>query len=98
MLLDRFEEMDLLLFDGTFWSDDELVKLDISDRRAREMDHLPVSGPDGSLDLLAGVIRPIKVYTHINNTNPMLLERSPERQAVERAGLQVGSDGMSFTV
>jgi pyrroloquinoline quinone biosynthesis protein B len=98
MLLDRFDETDLLLFDGTFWSDDELVQLEISDRRAREMDHLPISGPDGSLEGLARVTRPVKVYTHINNTNPILLERSPERRAVEQAGLQVGSDGMSFTI
>lgn len=97
-LLDRFEETDLLLFDGTFWSDDELVALGISDRRAREMDHLPVSGADGSLSRLAGLTRPVKVYTHINNTNPMLLEDSPERETVERAGLRVGSDGMGFTI
>jgi pyrroloquinoline quinone biosynthesis protein B len=97
-LLERFEETDLLLFDGTFWSDDELVALGISDRRAREMDHLPVSGADGSLSRLAGLTRPVIVYTHINNTNPILLEDSPEREAVERAGLQVGSDGTSFTI
>ena len=97
-LLRRFEETDLLLFDGTFWSDDELVALGISHRRAREMDHLPVSGADGSLSRLAGLTRPVIVYTHINNTNPMLLEDSPEREAVERAGLQVGADGTSFTI
>jgi pyrroloquinoline quinone biosynthesis protein B len=87
-----------LLFDGTFWSDDELPALGISDRSARSMDHLPVSGPGGSLAQLANLSRPRKVYTHINNTNPMLLEVSPERSTVERAGLEVGSDGMSFLV
>jgi pyrroloquinoline quinone biosynthesis protein B len=97
-LLGRFEETDLLLFDGTFWSDDELVALGISARRAREMDHLPVSGADGSLSRLARLTRPAKVYTHINNTNPMLLEDSPERETVALAGLQVGSDGTSFTI
>jgi pyrroloquinoline quinone biosynthesis protein B len=97
-LLARFEEADLLLFDGTFWSDDELIALGISDRTAREMDHLPVSGPDGSLSRLAALSHPVKVYTHINNTNPMLLEDSPERHAVLRAGLQVGLDGTSFTI
>jgi pyrroloquinoline quinone biosynthesis protein B len=97
-LLQRLGEADLLLFDGTFWSDDELVDLGISNRRAREMDHLAVSGPDGSLEQLRRLARPRKVYTHINNTNPMLLEDSPERAAVERAGLAVGADGMSFTV
>jgi pyrroloquinoline quinone biosynthesis protein B len=97
-LLERFAQADLLLFDGSFWRDDELIVLGIADRRAREMDHLPVSGPDGSLVALARLNRPVKVYTHINNTNPMLLEDSPERREVELAGLQVGMDGMGFTV
>lgn len=97
-LLQRLGQTELVLFDGTFWTDDELVALGISDRQAREMDHLPISGPDGSLSRLAGLSRPLKVYTHINNTNPMLLEDSPQRAAVERAGLAVGWDGMSFTV
>ena len=97
-LLERLGETDLLLFDGTFWTDDELISLGIGDRRAREMDHQPVSGPDGSLSQLAGLPRPTKVYTHINNTNPMLLEASPEREQVEAAGIVVGYDGMSFSI
>lgn len=97
-LLERLAETDLLLFDGTFWTDDELISLGIGDRRAREMDHQPISGPGGSLSRLAGLSRPRKVYTHINNTNPMLLNDSPERALVERAGLAVGADGMSFCV
>jgi pyrroloquinoline quinone biosynthesis protein B len=97
-LLAPIAATDLALFDGTFWSDDELVTLGISERRAREMDHLPVSGSDGSLALLTSLSRPEIVYTHINNTNPMLLEDSPERAAVERAGIAVGVDGMSFTI
>lgn len=95
-LLERLGDTDLLLFDGTFWTDDELISLGISDRSAREMDHQPISGPGGSLAQLAALTRPQKVYTHINNTNPMLLQGSPERAAVERGGLSVGSDGMSF--
>ena len=98
LLLDELGQTDLVLFDGTFWSDDELVGLGISDRRARDMDHMPVSGPDGSLARLAEISRPQKLYTHINNTNPMLLEDSPERAAVDRAGLTVGCDGMRFTI
>jgi pyrroloquinoline quinone biosynthesis protein B len=91
-------DTDLVLFDGTFWTDDELVRLGISDRRAREMDHLPISGSGGSLERLRSLDRPQKVYTHINNTNPMLLEDSSERAAVVRAGIAVGADGMSFTI
>jgi pyrroloquinoline quinone biosynthesis protein B len=98
VLLARLGSTDLVVFDGTFWTDDELIRLRIGERTARQMDHLPVSGPDGSLELLAGLARPRKVYSHINNTNPMLLEDSPERALVERCGLQVGADGMRFTL
>jgi pyrroloquinoline quinone biosynthesis protein B len=97
-ILERLAASDLVLFDGTFWTDDELLALGISDRRARDMDHLPVSGPEGSLERLAGLSNPSVVYTHVNNTNPMLLEDSPQRAEVDRAGLTVGMDGMSFTV
>ena len=97
-LLERLGATDLLLIDGTFWTDDELVTLGISDRSARDMDHLPVSGANGSLARLSALSRPQKVYTHINNTNPMLLEDSAERAMVKRAGLSVGFDGMSFEV
>jgi pyrroloquinoline quinone biosynthesis protein B len=62
------------------------------------MDHLPVSGPDGSLERLAALSSRHRVYTHINNTNPMLIEDSPERLLVERRGLAVGADGMRFTL
>ena len=87
-----------MLFDGTFWTDDELIRLGIGERTAHEMDHLAISGPHGSLDRLSGLPSRHKVYTHINNTNPMLLEDSPERALVERRGLRVGADGMRFTL
>lgn len=97
-MLERLGKNDLVLFDGTFWSDDELVRLGISDRLARDMDHLPVSGPEGSLMRLSAMSGPRVVYTHMNNTNPMLLEDSAERAVVDRAGLTVGVDGMSFMI
>jgi pyrroloquinoline quinone biosynthesis protein B len=97
-LLNRLAGADLLLFDGTFWTDDELIGLGIGDRTARQMDHLPVSGPGGSLEQLAALPAGHKVYTHINNTNPMLIEDSPQRLEVERLGLAVGADGMRFTL
>jgi pyrroloquinoline quinone biosynthesis protein B len=62
------------------------------------MDHLPIAGPDGSLAVLAGLPAQERVYTHINNTNPMLIEDGPERAEVEAAGLRVGFDGMRFTL
>jgi len=92
-LLDRIAGVDLLLFDGTFWTDDEPVTAGISGCTARQMDHLPIAGPDGSLEQLAALPCRYRVYTHINNTNPILLEQSPERDAVVRAGITVGSDG-----
>jgi pyrroloquinoline quinone biosynthesis protein B len=97
-LLARLSEAEVVLFDGTFWTDDELIGLGIADRTARQMDHLPVSGPGGSLERLARLPARNRVYTHINNTNPMLLEDSPERALVEAAGLRVGADGMRFTL
>jgi pyrroloquinoline quinone biosynthesis protein B len=97
-LLDLLGRAELVLFDGTFWKDDELIALGIGERTALEMDHLPVSGPDGSLERLASLGSRHRVYTHINNTNPMLIEDSPERLQVERRGLTVGADGMRFTL
>jgi pyrroloquinoline quinone biosynthesis protein B len=97
-LLDLLRGAGLVLFDGTFWTDDELIGLGIGERTAREMDHLPVSGPDGSLERLAALHGRRRVYTHINNTNPMLLEDSPQRRQVEQRGLVVGADGMQFTL
>lgn len=97
-LLDRLAGAELLLFDGTFWSDTELVDLGIATRTARQMDHLPISGDDGSLALLRALPCRRRVYTHINNSNPILVEDSPERRAVEAAGLVVGDDGMRFEV
>ena len=90
----RLAASDLVLVDGTFWRDDELPRLGISDRRARDMGHVPISGPDGTLAVLAGLERPRKALVHINNTNPILLEDSPEREEVVRAGVEVAYDGL----
>jgi pyrroloquinoline quinone biosynthesis protein B len=97
-LLARLNEAELLLFDGTFWTDDELIRLGISDRAASAMGHVAISGPEGSLAVLSQLDCRQKVYTHINNTNPMLIEQSPERAAVEGAGMLVGMDGMRFEI
>jgi pyrroloquinoline quinone biosynthesis protein B len=93
-VVDRLAASDLVLVDGTFWRDDELARLGISARSAREMGHVPLSGPGGTLEVLAGLQRPRKVLVHINNTNPILLEDSPEREAVLRAGVEVAYDGL----
>jgi len=93
-VLDRLGASDLVLVDGTFWRDDELAELGISTRSARDMGHLPLSGPGGTLEVLARLDRPRKALVHINNTNPILLEDSPERDAVVRAGVEVAYDGL----
>jgi pyrroloquinoline quinone biosynthesis protein B len=90
----RLAASDLVLVDGTFWRDDELARLGISDRSARDMGHVPLTGPGGSLEVLAGLERPRTVLVHINNTNPILLEDSPERDEVLRAGVEVAYDGL----
>jgi pyrroloquinoline quinone biosynthesis protein B len=93
-VLARFADSDLVLVDGTFWQDDELARLGISTRSARDMGHLPLSGVGGTLEALARLERPRKALVHINNTNPILLEDSPERSAVVRAGVEVAYDGL----
>jgi pyrroloquinoline quinone biosynthesis protein B len=90
----RLAVSDVVLVDGTFWRDDDLVRLGISDRSARDMGHTPLAGPGGTLEVLAGLERPRKVLVHINNTNPILLEDSPEREQVVRVGVEVAYDGL----
>ena len=90
----RLAASDLVLVDGTFWRDDELAQLGISGRSARDMGHLPLSGPGGTLEALERLERPRKALVHINNTNPVLLEDSPEREQVTRAGVEVAYDGL----
>jgi pyrroloquinoline quinone biosynthesis protein B len=97
-VLTRFAASDLVVVDGTFWRDDELARLGISERSAREMGHVPLSGPGGTLEALARLERPRKVLVHINNTNPILLEDSPERDAVLRAGVEVAYDGLEIAL
>lgn len=87
----------LVLFDGTFWSDRELVDLGISDRTSLQMGHMPIGGPGGSLEQLAGLTWGDRIFVHINNTNPILLEDSVERREAEAAGFQVGFDGMTLS-
>jgi pyrroloquinoline quinone biosynthesis protein B len=86
-----------VLVDGTFWSDDEMIRLGLSRKRAREMGHLALSGPGGMLEwlgLLPDATR--KILIHVNNTNPILDEDSPERAELDRRGIEVAWDGMEI--
>src|SRR5437762_9636404 len=87
---------DLLFFDGTFWSDDELRAAGVAGPTAREMGHLPIGGPGGSLELLPQLDAKRVVLVHVNNTNPILCRSSAERARVEAAGIVVGEDAMEF--
>ncbi len=95
-ILARLRECDVLFIDGAFWSEDEMPRLEAGTLRASDMGHVPVGGPDGSLAVIAPLPVRRKVYVHVNNTNPMLIEDSPERRLVESAGVEVGWDGMEI--
>ena len=87
-----------LLIDGTCWRDDELIRLGLAGKTAREMGHLPIAGPGGSLEQLTPLPVERKIYIHINNTNPILLEDAPERRLVEQSGVEVAVDGLELKV
>jgi len=93
-LRESIERADAILFDGTFWRGTELQEVRPGARTAREMDHLPIS--EGSLEALREAPAQHKIYIHINNTNPILAAASEERAQVEKAGIEVGRDGMEF--
>jgi pyrroloquinoline quinone biosynthesis protein B len=97
-VLAALRDCDAVLFDGTFWSQDEMRSMGVGTASAADMGHLPVGGPDGSLARLADLPAGLKIYIHINNTNPILLDESPERLAVEAAGVAVGYDGWDFSL
>jgi pyrroloquinoline quinone biosynthesis protein B len=92
----RVVDVDVLLLDGTFWSSDELARPGLSRARAEDMAHLPIGDPGGTLEWTPKLGAGRRIFTHINNTNPMLVEGSPERQAVIRAGWEVATDGMEI--
>jgi pyrroloquinoline quinone biosynthesis protein B len=89
---------DCLLIDGTCWRDDELVRLGLAGKTSREMGHLPISGPDGSLAQLPSLGARRTIFVHMNNTNPILLADAPERRIVEDSGMEVAMDGLEVEV
>lgn len=95
---DQLDDCACLLVDGTCWRDDELIRLGLAGKTAREMGHLPIDGPDGSLAPLAALPIERTIYIHINNTNPILLEDAPERRIVEQHGIEVAVDGLELRI
>ena len=90
-------QADVLFFDGTLFTDDEMIVAGLGVKTGRRMGHTPISGPDGTLDRLAD-LPARRIFLHINNTNPILLSDSPERRVVEAAGFEVAYDGMEISL
>jgi len=88
-----------VLVDGTFWSDEEMIRLGISKKRARDIGHLPQSGPGGMLEWLGRLPQGVRrILIHVNNTNPILDEDSSERAELGRAGIEVAEDGLEIVL
>lgn len=97
-LLNRLHGADVVFFDGTVWTDTEMRDAGVGGKTGRRMGHLPIGGPDGSLAGLAGLRAGRRIYIHINNTNPILLDDSRERAALAAAGWEVAADGLEITL
>ena len=95
-LQQRVEGAPLLLFDGTLWRDDEMLVQKAGVKTGQRMGHLSMAGPDGTIAAFAPLGIQRKVFVHINNTNPVLLADSPERDEVEASGWEIGYDGMEI--
>ena len=94
----RLHGTDVVLFDGTLWTDDEMLRAGLGGKTGRRMGHMSVSGPNGTVAAFKEIDVRRKILLHINNSNPILLDDSPERAAVEAAGWEVAYDGMEIVL
>ena len=94
---ERLARADVILFDGTLYTDDEMIRTSTGDKTGRRMGHMPIDGDGGSLAALDGFTAR-RIYLHINNTNPILVDGSPERARVVAAGWEVAEDGMEIVL
>ena len=92
-VMQRLARADVIFFDGTLFRDDEMIASGTGTKTGRRMGHMPLDGSDGSLAALAG-LRARRIFVHINNTNPILIEGSPERGRVVAAGWEIAEDGL----
>ncbi len=92
------KQADILMVDGTFWSEDELVKLGATERNASDMGHLPISGPAGIMEKLSYYPKQRKILIHINNSNPILKRGSKEIETLRQKGIEVAYEGMELEV
>ena len=95
-LIDQLRGADLVLFDGTLWRDDEMIRMGMGEKTGRRMGHMPISGSDGSMAALAGLRIGRRVYIHMNNTNPVLDPTSHQHRDAEAAGWTIAEDGMEL--
>jgi pyrroloquinoline quinone biosynthesis protein B len=93
----RFEMADVVMFDGTVLTDDEMIRSGTGTKTGRRMGHMPLEGPESSLTALAS-LRARRILVHINNTNPILIDGSPERRRIESAGWEVAEDGLKVVL
>ena len=96
-MLDRLASVDVVLFDGTLFVDDEMIVTGTGTKTGRRMGHMPLDGEDGTIAALRH-LKARRILTHINNTNPILIEGSAERRKVEAAGFEVAEDGMEIVL
>lgn len=97
-LADRLRGADAVFFDGTTWTDDEMVRMGAGVKTAARMGHMHMDGPDGSIAAFAPLGVKRRIFIHINNTNPVLLEDSPQRRQAQAAGWEIAFDGMEATL
>lgn len=95
-LVVRLKGAALVFFDGTLWRDDELIAAGLGAKTGRRMGHMSIAGAGGTLAAFAGLEVGRRIFVHMNNSNPVLLDDSPERLEVERAGWEVAYDGMEI--
>ncbi len=97
-LADRIRGAELLLFDGTVWHDDEMITRNVGQKTGHRMGHMSMAGTDGSMAAMAGLAIGRKVFVHINNTNPVLIDGTPEHEQVKAQGWELAYDGMELTL
>lgn len=97
-IIELMEKSDCLLVDGTFWSEDEMASAGVGTKTAQQMGHLAQTGDGGMIALLKPMQKPRKILIHINNTNPILIEDSPERAVLDKESIEVAFDGMDIVL
>ncbi len=97
-IIEEMGRADVLLVDGTVWTNDEMIKNGFSSKLGTDMGHLPLSDEGGLIELLDKLAHPRKILIHINNTNPILDESTPEYKELISHGIEIAYDGMSIEI